>query len=167
MRRNFTEYIDIYVSRKNNDDITLTITSDYSGSERKSALYVIERGLVNDVETLWKDRKGTKLKGITLSFDEIDWYDDEVDVYTTPIISIGKGLRKAKVGEQTHGSIPKEWGIDLTFSFSDTKVVTPLLDAIKSSLGYKFTTEMQKSFKKDVKGFMQKKERSYSIGLAC
>ena len=169
MENNFNkDYLTISVGRTRENGVSLSITSDYAYSDRKSRLYVNSKGLCSDVERIWKGRKGSKLQSIVLSFDEIDWYDDMCNVYTTPIVSIGKGSRKAKVGSQQHGSIPKEWGIELEFTFLDTKVVTPLLDAIKSTLGYTFTKDMEKVFKKRFKTFTSADEgssRYFSLGV--
>lgn len=80
MRNVFTsECLQIGTSRMSDGTIRLEISSDYSGSSRKSQLYVNEERLAKQVEDFWKGIKTKKLQKLQLSFDEIDWYDDEVE----------------------------------------------------------------------------------------
>lgn len=128
--------------------IYLSISADYSHSERKSRLYVNGKRLAEQLESTWKRITTTKFKSIRLSFYEIDWYDDMTDIYNTPIVSIEKGLRKAKIDSTEHGSIPKEWGIEANCVFENLQTKKPILDTIKEILGSKFTAEMEKDFVK-------------------
>jgi hypothetical protein len=139
--------LQINLNRRENK-LTLSIYSMYTGSNRKSQLYVNGDRLGLELESLWKSIKTTKLKLIQISFDEQDWYDDEVDVYETPVVTIKRGLRKCKIGERSHGSIPKEWGVEMYCIFEDLQTKKPVLDVIKSILGSYFTTEMEKKFVK-------------------
>lgn len=102
-------------------NVKLFISSDYSRSARKSALYVNEEVLARDVESLWKSIRTKKLLALNVSFGEIDYYDNMTDVYQTPEVSIKRGLRKAKVSSSDHGSIPKDWSFDLVAHFSSLK----------------------------------------------
>jgi hypothetical protein len=139
--------IDFDLNRRENV-IHLSISADYSQSDRKSQLYVNGKRLAEQLESTWKRITTTKLKSIRLSFYEIDWYDDMTDIYNTPIVSIKKGLRKAKIDTNEHGSIPKEWGVQVDCKFEDLQTKKPILDTIKEILGSKFTTEMEKDFVK-------------------
>lgn len=160
MKNNFTtECLNINLSRNNDDTITMGINSDFSGSERKQKLYVNEKRLAEQVERFWKSIKTKKLISMQISFDEMDYYDNEVDVYTTPVVSIKRGLKKARIGGKTHGSIPKEWEFNLHCRFNDTSTSTPILEVIKSALGSYFTEATEKELKKSLKPFLQKKAR--------
>ena len=95
---------------------------------------------------------------MSVSFSEIDWYDDMTDIYETPIVRIERGLKRAKVSHQDHGSIPKDWSADLYCTFADTTTNTPILEVVKSALGSFFDSEAEKKFIKDLKPFLQKKK---------
>lgn len=158
MRNVFTsECLELSVNRLTDGTIRLNIGSDYSGSSRKSQLYVNEERLAKAVEDFWKGIKTKKLQKLHLSFSEIDWYDDEVDVYETPSFNIQRGLKRVKVGHRTHGSVPKDWGVDLVCIFADTTTNTPILEVVKSALGHRFTSDLEKKFVKELKPFLQKK----------
>jgi hypothetical protein len=118
MRNLFTnECLTISTSRLSDGTIKLEINSDFKGSSRKSELYVNEERLAKEVEDFWKATKTKKLQKLRVCFDEIDWYDDEVDVYQTPIVTIERGLKRAKVSHRNHGSVPKDWGVVMTCVF--------------------------------------------------
>jgi len=134
--------------RRNQNKLVLTIESDYARSNHKGQLYVSGEGVANDVLSLWKSIKTKKLTRVHVSFDEIDWYDDEVDVYETPVVIMERGLRKPKVGSRNHGSIPKDWLVIMSMVFTDLQTKKPILDCIKAVLGYRFTTDMEKKFVK-------------------
>ena len=151
------ESLSVSVSRMQEDKIRVSIASDFSGSSRKSQLYVNEERLSVDVESFWKGIKTKKLLGMSVSFSEIDWYDDMTDMYETPIIRIQRGLKKAKVSHRDHGSIPKDWSVDVYFTFADTTTNTPILEVVKSALNSYFDAEAEKAFTKALKPFLQKK----------
>jgi hypothetical protein len=158
MRNLFTnECLQIGTSRLSDGTIKLEISSDYSGSSRKSQLYVNEERIAKAVEDFWKSIKTKKLLKLQVSFDEIDWYDDEVDVYETPRFNIQRGLKKVKVAHRTHGSVPKDWSVDLVCIFADTTTNTPILEVVKSAVGNFLTSDLEKQFVKELKPFLQKK----------
>jgi hypothetical protein len=153
--------LSVHVNRLSTDNkIRVNISSDYSGSDRKSQLYVNGKRLAEEVETFWKSIKTKKLLSMSVSFNEIDWYDNMTDIYETPIIRIERGLKKAKIGSQDHGSIPKEWGVDLYCTFADTTTNTPILEVVKSALGSYFDAKAEKEFIKALKPLLQKKVTS-------
>ena len=167
MRNLFTEEeLSINVARRQENKIALTISSDYSGSSRKSELYVNEERLATMLESFWKGIKTKKLLLANVSFSEIDWYDDMCDVYETPSITIKRGLKKAKVSHQEHGSIPKDWSVELICIFADTTTNTPILEVVKSALGGFFDAEFEKKFIKELKPFLQKKENYINVHSA-
>lgn len=158
MRNLFTnECLNIHTRRLSDGTIKLEISSDFSGSSRKSELRVNEEKIATEVEVFWKSIKTKKLQKLRVFFDEIDYYDDEVDVYETPIISIERGLKRAKVSHREHGSIPKDWSVILTCVFLDTTTNTPIIEVVKSALGSLYTNDVEKQFVKELKPFLQKK----------
>ena len=164
MRNLFTsECLQVGTSRLSDGTIKLEISSDYSGSSRKSQLYINEERLSKAVEDFWKSIKTKKLQKLKVYFDEIDWYDDEVDVYSTPVVGIQRGLKRAKITDQTHGSVPKDWGVVLNCVFLDTTTNTPILEVVKSALGSKFTSDLEKQFLKQLKPFLQKKAKYANV----
>jgi hypothetical protein len=155
--------LSVHVNRLTQEDkIRICISSDYSGSDRKSQLYVNDKRLAEEVETFWKSIKTKKLLSMSVSFGEIDWYDNMTDIYETPIIRIERGLKKAKIGAQEHGSIPKEWSVDMYCTFADTTTNTPILEVVKSALGSYFDTKAEKEFIKALKPLLQKKSTGAS-----
>ena len=167
MRNLFTEEeLSINVARRQENKIALTISSDYSGSDRKSQLYVNGERLATTLESFWKGIKTKKLLLANVSFSEIDWYDDMCDVYETPSITIKRGLKKAKVSHQEHGSIPKDWSVGAYFKFADTTTNTPLLEVIERALGSYFDADAKKKFIKELKPFLQKKENYIDVRSA-
>lgn len=135
--------------RRNENKLILSINSDYSRSNHKGQIYVDEQRMAEDVLQLWKSIKTKKLLRVHASFDEIDWYDSEVNVYQTPVIIMERGLRKAKIGSQNHGSVPKDWSVDVSMVFLDLQTKKPILDCIKATIGSLFTTELEKQFIKE------------------
>jgi len=133
---------------RRDDKVCLSIYSLYTGSNRKSQLYVNENRLSSDLESFWKSIKTTKLKSVSISFQEEDHYDDMTDMYETPTFVMKRGLRKCKIDQREHGSIPKEWGIEVFCVFEKLQTKKPILDVIRLVLGGFFTTEMEKKFVK-------------------
>jgi hypothetical protein len=167
MRNLFTsECLQVGTSRLSDGNIKLEISSDFSGSDRKSQLYVNEERIAKRVEDFWKSIKTKKLLKLHVSFDEIDWYDDEVDVYETPSFNIQRGLKKVKIGHQTHGSVPKDWGVSLICVFADTTTNTPILEVVKSAVGHLLTSDLEKQFIKQLKPFLQKKAKYANVEAA-
>jgi hypothetical protein len=157
------ECLSVSVNRLSQDNkLRLCISSDFSGSDRKSQLYVNENRIAENVESFWKSIKTKNLLAMSVSFSEIDWYDDMTDVYETPIIRMERGLKKARIGHQDHGSIPKDWSVDAYFTFSDTTKNTPILEVVKSALGSYFNSDAEKKFTKDLKALLQKKTQRVS-----
>jgi len=160
MKNNFTkECLHIDLARVSDNEINLGISSDFSGSQRKSPLYVNEKRIAEQVERFWKSIKTKKLVILSVGFGECDYYDNMTDVYETPVVSIKRGLKKARIGEQSHGAIPKEWSFDMSCRFKDTTTSTPILEVVKQALGSFFTEKHEKELKKALKPFLQKKVR--------
>ena len=163
MNSNFTkDCLQINLGRNSDNTISVEVSSDYAFSSRKSELRVNEDKLRNEVEQFWKSIRTKKLLSIRVYFDEIDWYDDEVDVYQTPIIAIERGLKRAKVSERNHGSIPKDWSINVRMKFDDTTTNTPILEVIEKLLVHKFPTQAKVEIIKKMKPFLRKEEKYVS-----
>lgn len=164
MERLFTNScLSIGVSRSSNDKLRVDISSDFSGSSRKSQLYVNKDYVGEQFEKSWKSIKTKKLIEMRLSFGEIDWYDDMTDVYETPIVHIARGQKKVRFGTREHGSIPKDWSIDVTAYVSDTTTKTPIIEVVKKVLGSYFTSDMEKKFTKELKLVLQKKTQHCNL----
>jgi len=164
MKHNFSaDTLEIDISRSSDNGIVIAITSDYSRSQRKSQLYVNEKALAEDVERFWKGIKTKKLLKMSVSFDEIDWYDDMTDMYDTPVIHIQRGLKKARIVYEDHGSIPKEWGFSLVAKIADTTTKTAIVEIIKRAIGSYYNPAMEKKMKKGLTSFLQKKIKSTTV----
>lgn len=152
--------LDISVMRDQDSTLRLRISSDFSGSNRKSQLWVNEDRLAKDVETFWKSVKTKKLLAAQIRFSEIDWYDDMTDMYETPFISIKRGLKRAKIGSDSHGSIPKDWSIDFAAKIADTTTISPIIEVVKAVLGRHFNSDVEKDFTKKLRLVLQRKANS-------
>jgi len=167
MKQNFVkECLEISVSRGNENTLHLNISSDFSGSNRKSRLYVDGKRMADQVERVWKLLKSKKLLKMRLSFGEIDWYDDLTDIYTTPVITIERGQKKARIGEREHGSIPKDWDINLSAVFADTTTHTAITDVIKRTLEHYYSSDLDKEFRKKLKPVLQKVKTSCFVSTS-
>lgn len=121
--------LSVNCSVKQDNDILIEVSADFAGAERKSQLYVNEDGIIKDlVEDLWKKvrSKTAKIQALSMSFEEIDWYDSDCDRYTTPTFRIRKGLKRVKVGARDHSDIPKAWGVNLVARFSPMRQKTAI-----------------------------------------
>ncbi len=159
MNSNFTkDCLQINLGRNTDNTISVEVNCDYAYSSRKSQLYANADKLRNEVEQFWKSIRTKKLLSMRVYFDEIDWYDDEVDVYQTPIIAIERGLKRAKVSERNHGSIPKDWSINVRMKFDDTTTNTPILEVVEKLLMHRFPTQAKVELIKKMKPFLRKEE---------
>jgi hypothetical protein len=164
MNRNFiNDGLSIDVQRRNDNTLVLSMSSEFSQTNHKGKLWVNEKSQAQKLEDLWKSIKTKKLLRASLGFSEVDWYDDEVDVYETPYFRIERGLKRARIGYSTHGSIPKDWDVHVSFVFADTTTNTPILEAIQKTLYSMFTPEIKKQFIKKLRPVLQKKEKYCSI----
>jgi hypothetical protein len=164
MNRNFDrDSLIIRVDRNSSNQLILILESDYSQSAHKSQLYVNEGRFTQALESLWKSIKTKKLLSVSAGFGEIDWYDDEVDVYETPCFYIKRGLKRARTEYRRHGSIPKDWNYHMYFNFADTTTVTPIIEALKKTLYSLFTPEIEKQFTKKLRPVLQKKVKYCSF----
>jgi len=103
------------------------------------------------------------LLAASVSFGEIDWYDDMTDVYTTPVFKIERGLRRAKIKYSEHGSIPKDWSFTWYCKIKNTNVMLPVLDVIKNVLSNKFDKAFEERFVKMARLVLQNKKQSVTV----
>jgi len=166
MKNNFTSNcLSVYLNRRSTG-ISISISSDYSGSCRKSPLHVNEKRLAEEIEHYWKSIKTKKMLSMSVGFGEIDWYDNLTNIYTTPFVTIERGLRKAKIREHDHGSIPKEWSFEFNAFISDTTTINPILEIVKGAIGSYLTPELEKSFVKQTRLLLQKKTSHVSFEIS-
>ena len=157
------ECLSVGVSRTGEGKIQMEISSDYVYSRRKSQIHVNVEMVGEEVQRAWKSIKTKKLDKLMLSFDEIDWYDDMTDVYDTPVIHMTRGQKKYRVGYRSHGSIPKDWSVNVSAQISDTTTKTPIMEVVNVILGTRFTPEMEKKMTKELKSFLQKKINYFRV----
>jgi hypothetical protein len=161
MYRNFTnDCLSISAERGKENKIIVRISSDYAGSCRKSQLYVDEKRLGLQLEEVWKSIKTKKLLRLRASFGECDHYDDMTDMYTTPIVYMERGLKRARFDEREHGSIPKDWSYDVSAVLADTTTNTAVLEVLKKVMYSKFSKDVEKKFIKVLRPLLQKKVNS-------
>ena len=166
MRNYFTKScLSFSLRRENETELKLVISSDYANSARKSQQRVNEKRLIDDVTALWKSIKTKKLLRLSAGFSQIDWYDSDVDMYDVPYAKIERGLKIARIGYDSYGSTPKDWSMNIAMRFADTTANTPILEAIKATLGYTFTDDMKKAVIKAFRPVLQKKQKYGSYEL--
>jgi hypothetical protein len=160
IRNHFTaDCLEIFIERKSDDQrMVVCISSDFSGYCHKQQLHVNEKQLATDLEDLWKSIKTKKLMRMNAHFTEIDHYDDMTDIYTTPRVSIERGLKRARISEREHGSIPKDWTFNLIAVVADTATSTPIVEVLKKTLCSLYTKEVEKKFLKALRPLLQKKQ---------
>ena len=162
MNKNFTsDCLEIRIEREtfgNTSEtfLMLYITSDYANSSHKSALHVDGDRLAKQLEEVWKSIKTKKIEYMNAFFSEIDHYDDETDIYYTPSVFIKRGLKKAKLGTDSHGAIPKDWTYNVVARFKETSTVGPIIEVIKKVLSNKFTLKIEKEFTQALRIVLQK-----------
>ena len=168
MQSNFSkDILEISLQRltTENNKIVLHIESDYSHSPRKAQLHVNEKRLAEMVERFWKSTKTKKMLDISVWFGEIDWYTDEVDVYTTPMFNMKRGLKRAKITYKRHGSIPKYWSFNVGITFADTTTSTPVLEVLNKVLYNLFTKEIEKQVIKAMRPFLRKEKNNVNYSF--
>jgi hypothetical protein len=153
----------ISITRLPSEELFIDISSDFSGAERKSPLYVNEKKLVEEVSTVWKSIKTKKLLQLNLHFTEIDWYDNEIDVYTTPNVTIKRGLKIPRVTLIHHGSVPKDWAACVVVKIADTKAITPILEVVNAVCGNLFEGKLKEDFIKGTRKVLQNKTKHCSV----
>ena len=160
------ECLEVSLERDRENNLRLSISSDFGNSRyRKQQLYACGKKLATAVEEMWKAIKSKKLQSLHVGFGEVDWYDNMTDMYDTPTAYIKRGKRKAEIGSREHGSIPKDWSINLSARILDTTTINPILDVIKKALGYSVFKENEKLLVSKLRPVLQKKKDYISIGL--
>lgn len=155
-----SEGLSISLRRLESGSLALSISSDYAQSNRKSRLYINNNSFAEMVKESWKSIKTSKLQKLVVDFDPIDHYDDMTDIYEVPVFSMRRGERTVKIGSNDHGSIPKDWGVEVRALIADTKTITPVLEITKVVLGGLLTKDLEAKFVKEAKKVLQKKSTS-------
>jgi len=135
--------------------LTLHISSDYSGYCRKEQLRVHEDTIAKYVESAWKSIKTKKLTSMRLYFSEIDWYDNMTNIYYTPVIIMAKRKKKAEIRHNDHGSIPKDWSVNVRMEMEPTISKSPVIEVIRAVLGNKVTVGYEKFIEKELRPVLQ------------
>lgn len=165
MNYNFRKSTAISVNRNaQTQKIKIEITTELDC--RKSTLHVNEKRVAEEIENFWDKakRKCSKLLSVHSYFSQIDYYDNEVDVYETPIFKLERGKRKAEIGHQTHGEIPKDWEQNLIGVFGETKVMGQYCKFIEEVVGSsKYNEWKAKGLEKSLRKVLQGKEQGFCI----
>jgi hypothetical protein len=153
------ECLSISLERHKDNTLSLEIGSDF-GNQRyhKQQLHVCEKRLASAVEGFWKSTKTKKLQGVHVGFGEIDHYDDMTDIYHTPTAFIKRGKRKVETSWREHGSIPKDWSINLHAAIADTTTINPVLEVVKNAIGFSKFKAIEKELIKKFRPVLQKKK---------
>ena len=160
------ECLEITLERNKDNNLILSISSDYGdGRYHKSQLYTDKKRLAESLQQLWKSVKSKKLQAVHIGFGEQDHYDDMTDMYETPTAYIKRGKRIATIGSREHGSIPKDWSVDLSARILDTKAINPVLEVIKNAIGLNLYKPMEKDLIKALRPVLQKKKSHVCFGL--
>jgi hypothetical protein len=153
------------LSRNNDNSLLLAISSEFSGSQRKSQLHLIEVKFSFIMERFWKDIRSNKIRKAHLSFSEIDHYDDMTDIFEVPNFSMERGLRNVRIGSDRFGSIPKEWAANLNVVISDTKTIGPILETVELAARRLLTEDQIKAIIKAFRPVLQRKKNSGSFQI--
>jgi hypothetical protein len=153
------ECLSISLERNKDGNLSLNISSDF-GNQRfhKSQLNVCEKRLATEVEQTWKAIKTKKLQTLHVGFGEIDWYDSMTDMYDTPTAYIKRGKKRAEVGWVDHGSIPKDWSVNLHANILNTITINPVLEVVKNAIGMPMYKPIEKLLIKSFRPVLQKKK---------
>lgn len=144
---------------KNNGVVVIAVETDLNA--RKEQLFVNEKNAENKfTNILDKVKKFSKFQKMSLNYNEIDYYDNMVDVYETPYIHFtkGKGKRKPTVSYSQHGCIPKDWSECFTLFLSDPKTIQPIeifLKEFNISLNAKQIKDLRKAVKGEGSFFVE------------
>jgi len=153
------ECLSISLERNKDGNLSLHICSDF-GNQRfhKSQLNVCEKRLATEVEKTWKDIKTKKLQTLFVGFGEIDYYDNMTDRYETPTAYIKRGKKRAEIGSREHGSIPKDWNVNLHANILNTTTIGPVLEVVKNGIGISLYKPIEKLLIKSFRPVLQKKK---------
>lgn len=122
---------------------------------RKSKLHISDKNAETRFgKILTKVKSFSKFKKLSLSYNEIDYYDDLIDIYETPYINYTKGVgkRKPTIAHCEHGSIPKDWEECFILALDNPKTIKPVevfLKQFNISLKTKQLKEVRKAMKGD------------------
>jgi hypothetical protein len=151
------------------DGINVYITSDLPNQNcHKSQLYINQKAFANEVDACWRSVKeiSNKIISLQVHFEEVDYYDNMTNMYSTPVFQIKKGQRVVHINEREHGSIPKDWEIALNAKFENCQRVAPITGLIEKVLGPYFTTAMANDFEKAIRPLLQGKVNSVNYNLS-
>lgn len=157
MEKNFKNCLFIGINKNSDSNIVINISSDYSRSARKEQLHINEEKFGDEVLGLWKSIATKKLLSINVSFSEIDYYDSMTDIYEVPSFYIERGMRmrKAQIIQKEHGSIPKDWEINVTLIIEGTKTITPITEVLKETLGDLLDVKHEAELLKLIRPFLE------------
>ena len=138
----------------NGNDKVIKINHSFELDNRKSRLCVSKgerESYQKKIKAIHdKFKTSSNYVGTFLSFDTLDSYTHDVNMYYVPYFGIHKGERSVTVGENDYGFIPKDWSEELTIVFKNCKQYGAVLKAVKA-LGYTLDDKEVKELKKALK----------------
>lgn len=149
------------ISNDSGQAIRISIQSDFDGHDyHKDKLHISSSLLQAQLKLLWQALKSasTKVLSASISFDQIDYYDDMTEPYTTPYAFIKRGLTNPKLGSKEWGSIPKDWSTDISISFAATSRATPIMKALDVVLGSLMNHFDRKKLQKKIQELLSAKD---------
>lgn len=123
-------------------------------NNRKSTLRISDKMAEEKYnKIISKVKSFSKFKKLSLSYHEIDYYDNIIDIYHTPYIYFekGSGKRKPVIEHCQHGCIPKEWEETFTLLLEDPKTIKPI-EVFLSQFNIKLNSKQIKEVRKAMKG---------------
>ena len=137
---------------KSNGLVRVDVTIDLDN--RKSTLRITDKKAEERFnKILTKVKAFSKFTNLSLTYNEIDYYDNIVDVYHTPYIHFKKGdnKRKPTVSHCEHGCIPKNWEECFALGLEDPKTIKPI-EVFLSQFNIKLNGKQLKEVRKAMKG---------------
>lgn len=141
----------INISRYNG---IVKIDVDVELNNRKSKLHITKKSAELTYNNVMdKVKIFSTFNGLSLCYNEIDYYDNLTDVYETPYIHFikGKGKRKPTISSQEHGCIPKDWSETFSLLLDNPKTIKPI-EIFLSEFNISLDTKQLKDVRKAVKG---------------
>jgi hypothetical protein len=164
MRREFGKYNEVQVS-KGDKGIRVTCSCDFRDL-RKEQFYLNEKNFAVQVQSLWDQLKkaSTLIQGLVVHFEEIDWYDSDVDCYDVPYFSIKRGLRKVKIGHDRTGTVPKAWQLHVVVTIKDTRTIKPIMAVIDNCM--RLSTKEEKDLQKEIRKVLKGEESNMYVSMS-
>ncbi len=138
---------------RSNGIVKIDVSIDVENN-RKSELHISDKRAEEKFnKVLTKVKAFSKFKRLSLSYNEMDYYDNMIDVYETPYINYtkGAGKRKPTISHCEHGCIPKEWEECFSLTLDNPKTIKPI-EVFLNHFNITLTSKQLKEIRKAMKG---------------